>query len=239
MSVEAKHWYRFVYLNSEEWQSLRLESLVHHKAKCFVCGYESIRNDLHHVVYPNVLSDAKPHSLMVLCRRCHDLIHVAIEPKKKMAGARKWEEFHMAVRLIRRLCKIPESFSPETYLLPSVNKVKVSEPYSLYLCFICRNNAFVCHYFGTITTTHTHIFSRSKTLSFCESHYQKVLSELGPSCSGKHAAWWNKLKSMRQVHLKDIRKDYLTDNEVYVSSYLGLVLGPSEDRSNHVLPKLG
>lgn len=85
MGIEARHAYRFGYLQSEHWQNLRLEKLTAEDAKCFVCGCRDISNDVHHVHYPKGLRDVKISELRVLCREHHDRIHelVDIEQKKK------------------------------------------------------------------------------------------------------------------------------------------------------------
>lgn len=78
MSVDRKAHYRFVFLRSEKWKSVRLETLAREKAKCRICGYESICNDAHHVYYPESVWDTKPHDLVILCRPCHSLIHTIL-----------------------------------------------------------------------------------------------------------------------------------------------------------------
>lgn len=75
MSIAAKHAYRFGFLKSDKWQDIRLKVLVNHEGKCYLCGFFSIENDVHHAVYPKDWNDTKPHQCFPLCRKCHNEIH--------------------------------------------------------------------------------------------------------------------------------------------------------------------
>lgn len=75
MSIEGKHAYRFVYLKSEQWQTVRLEALARDGAKCFVCGFYALENDAHHINYPDSIWNTKADDLIILCRQCHDAVH--------------------------------------------------------------------------------------------------------------------------------------------------------------------
>jgi len=83
MGIESKHAYRFVYLKSEKWQNVRLEALVAAEGKCAICGEESIHNDAHHKYYPESFWDTTPEHLIILCRPCHDIVHVFIKNTKR------------------------------------------------------------------------------------------------------------------------------------------------------------
>lgn len=78
MSIAAKHSYRFGYLKSEEWQYVRAQVLADCGAKCFVCGLESIHNDVHHKRYPKNIWDTKAGDCVSLCRPCHEKVHLLI-----------------------------------------------------------------------------------------------------------------------------------------------------------------
>ncbi len=75
MGIEAKHSYRFVYLKSEKWDTVRLEALARDEAKCCICGFQSISNDAHHINYPPSVWDTREDDLVILCRPCHNLAH--------------------------------------------------------------------------------------------------------------------------------------------------------------------
>jgi hypothetical protein len=66
--------YRDVYLKSEDWKSLRKIKLSKKKARCQICGFASKSNDIHHLKYRN-LYDVEIKDLVVVCRKCHDIIH--------------------------------------------------------------------------------------------------------------------------------------------------------------------
>ncbi len=79
MGVEAKHAYRFGYLKSEQWQTVRIEALVREKGKCQICHEFSRSNDAHHVEYPESIWDTRQNHLAILCRACHEFIHTMLE----------------------------------------------------------------------------------------------------------------------------------------------------------------
>jgi ribosomal protein L37AE/L43A len=100
MSIEGKHSYRFGYLKSEKWQAVRLEALVREKAKCQICGEESISNDAHHVWYPKSIWDTTEMHLVVLCRSCHEFIHEMLPECKtddEEKGRQHWVKFRNAI----------------------------------------------------------------------------------------------------------------------------------------------
>lgn len=75
MSVAAKHAYRFEFLRSEQWETIRIAVLAKHKGRCWICGLESLSNDVHHVEYPDNWWNTKPWQCVPLCRECHDAVH--------------------------------------------------------------------------------------------------------------------------------------------------------------------
>lgn len=79
MSIAAKHAYRFWFLKSEEWQTLRVEALVANKARCYVCGKSDVSNDAHHIRYRPRWQDTKVKDLVILCRKHHELVHHIME----------------------------------------------------------------------------------------------------------------------------------------------------------------
>jgi len=75
MSLEKKAAYRFRFLKSEEWSTIRSAVLASEKGLCFICGVEDSSNDVHHMFYRKSWIDTKVEDCHVLCRRCHKLIH--------------------------------------------------------------------------------------------------------------------------------------------------------------------
>jgi len=111
MSIEGKHAYRFVYLQSDAWQTVRLDALVREGGKCQICGSESISNDAHHIWYPESIWDTTPEHLAILCRACHDLLHAIVpdcKTRDEGIGRDRWITFRNAME-IWRLKKVGES----------------------------------------------------------------------------------------------------------------------------------
>lgn len=82
MGLEARHAYRFGYLQSEHWKSLRLQKLAEANACCYFCNHRDISNDVHHVYYPDNIYDTKTDDLRVLCREHHERLHSLMEIHK-------------------------------------------------------------------------------------------------------------------------------------------------------------
>lgn len=100
MSIESKHAYRFIYLKSEQWEQVRLEALVREKACCEICGFESITNDAHHVWYPDNIYETTEAHLVILCRSCHDFLHLMLPECKtndEDKGRAEWLKFKGAI----------------------------------------------------------------------------------------------------------------------------------------------
>lgn len=90
MSVRSKHYYRSIFLKSQEWDRLRLKCLIIFDAKRNVCGSSSFFNDIHHVVYPeSTIWDTKQRHLRPLCRRCHSMVH-AVASLLKFPEEHRW-----------------------------------------------------------------------------------------------------------------------------------------------------
>lgn len=101
MSIDAKHFYRFEYLESEAWKTVRAEALAREGGKCQICNEESVFNDAHHVWYPEgSIFDTVEAQLVILCRPCHDFLHTVI-PDCKTSDERKgrsnWNRFRNGI----------------------------------------------------------------------------------------------------------------------------------------------
>lgn len=90
MGIEEKHAYRFGFLKSDKWQDIRLWALAKKDAKCRMCNARSLSNDVHHVIYRESFWDTKKCDVVVLCRRCHDLVHGLMDIWKKHKTQDEW-----------------------------------------------------------------------------------------------------------------------------------------------------
>lgn len=79
VGIEARHAYRFEFLKSEKWKTVRLEALTRERGCCQICKKYSLSNDAHHVIYPPSVWETKVSDLAILCRPCHDLMHRILE----------------------------------------------------------------------------------------------------------------------------------------------------------------
>lgn len=75
MGIDAKHSYRFHYLKSEAWKSVRAAVLVRDDSKCWFCDKQDFFNDVHHVVYPKNIWETGQRHCITLCRDCHERVH--------------------------------------------------------------------------------------------------------------------------------------------------------------------
>jgi hypothetical protein len=104
VSIEGKHAYRFGYLKSEEWQTVRIEALARDRARCQICREESIHNDAHHVWYPENIWETTVNHLVILCRACHGFIHDMVPECKtndEEVGRAHWAKFQNAIKAWR------------------------------------------------------------------------------------------------------------------------------------------
>lgn len=85
-------YYRDVYLQSDEWKSLRLERLTFAKFRCELCGTADEPLDAHHLKYRR-LFNVRFSDLRALCRNCHDKAHFLMRKYKKLKTldrSRQW-----------------------------------------------------------------------------------------------------------------------------------------------------
>lgn len=73
--VDRRHYYRFKFLKSEQWQTARSAALADADGRCALCLHRDISNDAHHVWYPRNIWQTKAEHLVILCRECHTLVH--------------------------------------------------------------------------------------------------------------------------------------------------------------------
>lgn len=100
MSIDGKHAYRFGYLKSDKWKQVRLDAILREKGKCQICQDESIFNDAHHIWYPENIYETKEFHLVILCRACHEFVHVTFPECKtnnEDDGREIWLKFYRAV----------------------------------------------------------------------------------------------------------------------------------------------
>lgn len=104
MNVGALHNYRFGYLTSESWKTVRAAVLSREGGHCQLCGIMSASNDSHHIWYPENIWHTRPEQVVLLCRACHTLFH-ALYPdsntKVREIGETRWIRFRTAIELWR------------------------------------------------------------------------------------------------------------------------------------------
>lgn len=76
MSVEGRYRYRYQFLKSEKWQTLKLICIARDEGKCVLCGKYNIANDAHHLFYRKRWDQTCVDDLITLCRECHDKVHL-------------------------------------------------------------------------------------------------------------------------------------------------------------------
>lgn len=136
MGIEAKHYYRFGYLKSEQWQTVRIEALAREKGKCQICGEFSISSDAHHIEYPDNIWETKSSQLIILCRICHDLIHGVLKVHDvKKHTAKQFYELAAYLRVWIEAKNKQE--------IPPVDPVKPSD--TGLTCQICKQKCGVAY----------------------------------------------------------------------------------------------
>lgn len=81
-NIPARHWYRFGYLKSEHWQSIRLSKMASARGRCYRCLKTNSGNDVHHLCYRNIY-DVQLSDLVVLCRECHTKFHEVLSKHRE------------------------------------------------------------------------------------------------------------------------------------------------------------
>ncbi len=133
MGIEHKHIYRFAYLKSDQWQSVRLEAIVRDNGECQLCG-ENIGSsaDAHHIFYPKSFWNTKPMHLVTLCRSCHGYIHD--HPPKATTFRQGLKTFQkLKAQFLRERKALEEASIPQKCWLcrkphPNLSKFKSDHP---------------------------------------------------------------------------------------------------------------
>jgi hypothetical protein len=98
------------YLQSPLWKKIRNKAIEHYGSICGKCGCEG--NDVHHLSYDRAGGNEILEDLQVLCRECHEAIHVAERSTRKQ-------------KTKRRGCTIESLYSMLTY----EHKMQIEEKY--------------------------------------------------------------------------------------------------------------
>ena len=94
MAIQHVHAYRFGYLKSDKWKTVRLEAIVRDKGICQFCGKEvGPSADAHHIFYPKSFWKTHVCHLKTLCRECHDYVHNNL-PKSFPKPSEAFKAFH-------------------------------------------------------------------------------------------------------------------------------------------------
>jgi len=103
MGLNEKHYYRFTYLKSDHWLSLRIARIAKDKGRCIVCNRElGLALDVHHVEYRN-LYDVQLTDLKSMCRRCHNGTHEVLKAfphlKQIKTPCKRWGQTFRHIRM--------------------------------------------------------------------------------------------------------------------------------------------
>lgn len=164
MGISHKAAYRFGYLRSEKWKTVRIASLARAGARCRLCGIRSLNNDVHHWRYPESVWDTKPFDTLVLCRDCHNLIHAIIDSDKMMARKR-------IEHLVGRINVWIESMQQRPKDEIPIKPKQLTPP---EICCCCRQNALPLSAYD-IFTGHNH---RPQVFMFCPACLETMKREL-------------------------------------------------------------
>lgn len=110
MSIESKYAYRFGFLKSEEWETLRLLCIATDEGKCVVCGKYNESNDAHHLFYRTHWKNTKVEDLMTLCRKCHKDVH---DLGADILARELWENYKcfLKSKMGKHFCRICKNVS--------------------------------------------------------------------------------------------------------------------------------
>lgn len=193
MSVASKHNYRFNYLKSDHWKDLRLRKLVSTDAKCEICAFRCLQNDVHHTIYRRPLTNAKLTDLVVLCRSCHQAVHELIEIAKVSHSIAKSKVFELTRRTMMQWTNGPMG-KRINYFAKAQLKVKHG------ICCICgvpEKDAIARN------VIHDHGFFRAFDYSkwaFCEPCFEEFKKAFAPS--EKATLWYHALNEAKTVRKK-------------------------------------
>lgn len=147
MSIAGKHWYRFNYLKSEEWQNIRVEILARFDATCQICGGRDLSNDVHHIWYDDCLVPANEQTT-VLCRQCHSDVHEYLPPstakteREKLSARRQYDQIARSLKSKKHLEKCSCCDSMNCLPVDPISKT-VKMGATLMLCTRCRDALFL------------------------------------------------------------------------------------------------
>lgn len=126
-----------MFLESEEWKTIRSEALFRSNSRCEICGKKSIHNDAHHIIYPDDIWETDVKHLRILCRICHDLVHTlsAIHSESSLSEQTK---FRMIADSIKAWVHSKGDFSRVTELLTRRKLHRKQRTEKEQRCRLCR-----------------------------------------------------------------------------------------------------
>lgn len=101
MSIKGKSQYRN-WLKSPQWEEVRQLCIAAGQGTCEGCGLVSIKNDAHHIHYPEEWSKTKINHLRILCRECHKKIHSITKPGSRTDFGDSQEDYKRAIGRIQK-----------------------------------------------------------------------------------------------------------------------------------------
>lgn len=198
MSVIGKHWYRETFLKSDEWKTFSSQVRADNDGKCFVCGLVEWDNDVHHVWYGEP-SYTGARQFVVLCRRCHELVHGVFEARAARTEIDKVEAW-TTFKELRGLLRI--RLNNETVRIP-VKRLNKDKPRKR--CRGCLCDAEKTKWIHPITQTLSE-YHHTGCLSLCDECIGKLKEKFKPVERGR-AKMWDDIKML----LKEIPKKDLTE----------------------------
>jgi len=104
------------YLKSDHWQNKRLDKFNGKKRGCQICGDKNIQLHVHHLNYQHMGDEDCKKDLIIICYRCHNLIHQLIR-----IGKIKFPYYYRKARRRRTLKALTRFFKVKT--IPELNKI--------------------------------------------------------------------------------------------------------------------
>jgi len=221
MGIERKRAYRFEYLKSQDWKTVRAAALHRDGYACKLCDKFSKSNDAHHIDYPPDVWDTMPEHLITLCRECHDVVHVFARDVEKYPSSKKkttrlklelaLKQAINAVQSRRRRQERVNKIPKECVLISPIGK-----------CGLCWNESIDLMCLSSCGPPHAPSFLRE--LGACEAcriHYKQHFGS-EKKFLGCHES---------RAYLKDRLKNRLTKPKAKsIDSIVSCILFPQDDK---------
>lgn len=186
--VAGKDWYRNVFLKSDEWKLFRSERIAEQKGRCFICKKYDASNDVHHVWYGEP-SFCGLIQFPVLCRRCHDAVHLMCKPSGARNESEKKEAFGNFLIAKHKICR----------LISTADKHHEEKE---RVCAVCQKLDDPLLEYDLPTMTESQF---GKTTLICRRCLRSLSSLFDPSKFAKKSEAWKAIR----VCFSEIRKEHV------------------------------